>query len=33
MTDPDNNQYYVVALYDSLLGNLSQYGFPKNRER
>jgi hypothetical protein len=33
MTDPDNNQYYVVALYDSLLGNLGQYGFPKKRER
>ena len=33
MTAPENNEYYVVALYDTMLGNFSQYGFPTKRER
>lgn len=33
MSDPDNNEYYVVAMFDTMLGDFSQYGFPKKRER
>ena len=33
MRDPEANPYYTVALFDTILGSFSQFGFPKNRER
>lgn len=32
MEDPENNEYYVIALYDAELGDFGMYGFPKKRE-
>lgn len=33
MEDPDNNEYYVLPLFDTIIGSFSQFGFPKKRER
>lgn len=33
MADPDNNEYYVLPLFDTVIGSFSQFGFPQKRER